>query len=253
MKKIILYFFLFVLINSCSKEKYFDGPEFYADDFENYNAVEEMLSSENINWSYTQITLANNNISIDTGIILNGTKSIKFDAEKSSSSQLSKCSVAKQKMAFYEGETVRVSVNYYLVGNNQLDWLFLVDLEEQAAIGAGPGMRIALVNNQLRIEYKFNEPDIIQNSGSEVNFPRNQWVQLVWEVKLSQKKKGEVRLYQDGVLIIDKKGIKTSPTDFLYSLQGTKGMYTSIEIGITANSYDNNCVLYTDDFKIEKI
>ena len=126
-------------------------------------------------------------------------------------------------------------------------------MEEQAFIGAGPGMRLALVDNQLRVEYKFNEKDIVQTSGQEIDFPRNQWVELIWEAKLSQKNKGTVKLWQNGQLIIDGINKRTLPKDVLYSLQGTKGMYSSIEIGITANSRDNDLTIWADDVTIERI
>jgi hypothetical protein len=114
-------------------------------------------------------------------------------------------------------------------------------------------MRIALVDNKLRIEYKFNEKDIIQIPDQAIEFPRNEWVELVWEVKLSQKKNGSVRLWQNGVLIIDSKGNRTLPRDLLYFQQGTKGMYSSCELGITANSKSNDLTIWVDDFKIEKV
>jgi putative lipoic acid-binding regulatory protein len=36
----------------------------------------------------------------------------------------------------------------------------------------------------------------------------------------------------------------------LYFQQGTKGMYNSIEIGITANSAESTAVVWVDDFEI---
>jgi hypothetical protein len=108
-------------------------------------------------------------------------------------------------------------------------------------------MRLAMVDNAIRVEHKFLNPDIIQPEGQEVLFPRNQWVQLTFETKLSQKKDGYVKIYQDNQLIIEQYNWKTLPTDLLYFQQGTKGMYSSIEFGITANSFDNDMVLYVDD------
>ena len=93
----------------------------------------------------------------------------------------------------------------------------------------------------------------MQTPGQEVDFPRNQWVELKWEVKLSQKNEGAVKLWQNGQLIIDSKNNTTLPKDILYSLQGTKGMYTSVEIGITANSKNNDLTIWMDDIKFEKV
>jgi hypothetical protein len=200
-----------------------------------------------------QLTNDENNITVDTGRVHTGNKSLKFVAQKSDPNSASKCSIAKQNMAFWDGETIRVSAWYYIEGTQSLDWLFLFDLEEQTAIGAGPGVRLALVDNQLRMEYKFYENDIVQNAGQEVDFPRNQWVEVIWEVKLSQKKEGTVKLWQDGQLIIDSKDNRTLPDDILYSLQGTKGMYSSVEIGITANSKENDLTMWVDDVRFERV
>jgi len=253
MKQISSIILVCLLLIACNKKKFFDGPEFYKDDFESYTNLSELLPENDLLWSYSQLTRAENFITIDSTKAHSGNKSLKFTAKKSDASGASKASIAKQKMAFWDGETVRMSAWYFIEGTNELEWLFLLDLEEQATIGAGPGMRLALVDNQLRIEYKFNEKDIIQPPEQAIEFPRNEWVELIWEVKLSQKKNGSVRLWQNGVLIIDSKGNRTSPRDLLYFQQGTKGMYSSCELGITANSKSNDLTLWVDDFKIEKV
>ncbi len=254
MKKLMLLFICAICVicgNRCSKEKHFDGPDFYQDGFESYSTLSELLKDDDVKWSFTQLTKPENSISVDSTFAHSGNKSLKFVAAKSTE-QLSKCSIAKQNMAFWEDETIRVSAWYYLQGTQTAEWLFLFDLEEQTAIGAGPGMRLALVKNKLRVEYKFNERDITQTEGQEIDFPRDQWVEITWEVKLSQKDKGSVKLWQDGQLILDTKNNRTLPKDILYSLQGTKGMYSSIEIGATANSKDSDLILWVDDIKFEK-
>lgn len=252
MKKIAIGIVLTVLFFSCNKKKFFDGPEFFQDSFETYTVLSELISYDDKNWSFTQLTKDDNAITVDSSKAHSGNKSLKFMADKSDDETLSKCSIAKQNMAFWEGETVKLSAWYFIEGTQKLDWLFLFDLEEQAAIGAGPGMRLALVNNQLVVEHKFYEKTILQETGQEIDFPRDQWVEVIWEVKLSQKNKGFVKLWQNGQLIIDSKNNRTLPKDFLYSQQGTKGMYSSVEIGITANSRDNDLTIWVDDVKFEK-
>ena len=253
MNKFCWLILIFLSFTSCNKEKYFEGPDFFQDNFENYATLNDLLLTNNQLWSFTQNTRAGNYINVDTNNVHSGRKSLKFMAKKSDADGSSKASIAKQNMAFWEGEIVKMSAWYFIEGISSLEWLFLMDIEEQTAIGAGPGMRLALVNNQLRVEYKFNEKDIIQSAGKEIDFPRNQWVQIEWEIKLSKNKTGTVKLWQDGNLIIDSKNNTTLPTDFLYFQQGTKGMYSSFEIGITANSKDNDLSIWMDDVKIEKV
>lgn len=236
---------------ACNKEKIYDGPNYIEDDFENYSALDDLLIPDNKLWSFTQLTRKGNAITVDSSFAHSGNKSLLFTAAKSDNEGASKTSLAKQKMSFWKGETVRLCAWYYLEGNQKLEWLFLMDLEEQTAIGAGPGMRLALVDNQLRVEHKFNEKDIKQTTA--IDFPRDEWVEIVWEVKLDRKKKGAVKLWQNGQLIIDSKKNNTLPKDILYFQQGTKGMYSSCEIGITANSSNNSTKLWVDDIRFEKM
>ena len=253
MKKYVYFLFCMFIFHSCDKEKLFDGPNYFEDNFESYASLNDALLPDETFWSFTQLTNEFNRISVDTTHALSGKKSLKFDAKQSNNELLSKCSIAKQNMAFWEGETIRISAWYFIQGNHSLNWLFLMDIEERTPIGAGPGMRLALVDNKLRIEYKFNEKDITQAIGQEVDFPRDQWVELILEIKLSQQNKGSVMLWQNGQRIIESQNNRTLPKDLLYFQQGTKGMYSSCEIGITANSKDTDLILWVDDIKFEKV
>lgn len=236
----------------CNKEKLFDGPNNYTDDFESYTELSDLFSSEQ-RWSFNQQTKTGNAIQVDSNFAHSGSKSIKCYALASDDQSASKSSLIKQFMAFWEGETVRMKASYYIEGTEQLNWLFLMDLEEKVAIGAGPGMRIALEEEQLVVEYKFNEKSIYQDEENGLTFPRNQWVDITWELHLSRDKKGWVKVWQDDQLVIDQQGVNTLPKDILYVQQGTKGMYSNAEIGITANSRDHPATVWVDDFEIKRI
>ncbi len=253
MKNIKYILFFIITIGSCNKKDFFEGPDFFQDDFEAYTHLNDLLIENDHLWSLTQLTRDENKIIVDTANYHLGNKSLKFEAKKTIGGDVSKCSIMKKNMAFWNGETVRITAWYFIKGTESLDWLFLLDLEEQIAVGADPGMRLALVNDRLRVEYKFLEDDIIQTEGAEIDFPRNQWVEIIWEINLSTKDKGRVKLWQNGQLIIDAKNKRTLPKDFLYFQQGTKGMYSSIEIGITANSSENDLTMWVDDIKFEII
>ena len=252
MKAIVQIAFVF-LIFSCNKKKIFDGIDFYQDGFEDYSSYDELLIEDNVNWSFNQITRESNSIALVDDFSHSGNYSLRFDAEPSSDEGASKASIAKQNFAFWEGETVRFSAWYFIEGDQDLQWLFIMDIEERTPIGAGPGMRLAIVDDQLLVEHKYLEPNIKQSSGSEISFPRDEWVHIEWEVLLSQKDKGSVRVWQNDQLIISKDNHRTLPSDLLYFQQGTKGQYSSCEIGITANSSENSCSLWVDDVQIEKI
>lgn len=253
MKKIIVGILLIALFCKCDKHKWFAGPNNYADNFEMYPTTDSLLLPLNKNWSYTQITVSGNAIELDTLRPHSGKQCLKFIAKASAHKSVSKSSITKQHMAFWEGETVRLSAWFYLSDTLPHPWLFIMDLEEQAAVGAGPGMRLALVDGFLRVEHKYNEKDVVQLTGKEIAFPRNQWVEIVWEVLLSKKNTGTIKLIQGKQILIDRKNHKTLPTDILYFQQGTKGMYSSCEVGVTANGSDNACTLFVDDVVFEKV
>lgn len=250
--KQLLFLMSVLVLAGCKKEQYFDGPNTYHDDFEAYTVIDDIIVENDEKWSFFQKTLSENSIEIDTTIVHSGLKSVKCTGIKTADETLSKASINKQNMAFWEGETVVVDFWLYIVGDDELEWLFIFDMEEQTAIGAGPGMRLALVNNRILLEHKYNNPNVEQK-GEGVEFPRNQWVNVRFESKLSQKKKGYVKVYQDGVLIINQQNWVTLPSDFLYVTQGTQGRYSQIEFGVTANPSNADAVVYVDDVMVEVV
>ncbi|MEO1451150.1 MAG: heparin lyase I family protein, partial [Bacteroidota bacterium] len=223
----------------------------YADDFEIYSNIGELIDGDNELWSFSQLTRAENVIMLDTSRAHTGNYSVRFEAEPTTAELgASKASINKQFMAFWEGEIVEIRAWYYIPGQQQLEWLFLFDLEEKVSIGAGPGMRLALVDNALALEHKYPNPNVFQPEANKRLFPRNSWVQIRMETLLSQQKEGWVKIWQNDTLIIDQSDWQTLPRDFLYSQQGTKGMYNQIEFGITANTDQGQTMLYLDDISV---
>ncbi len=252
--KVILSLILLIIFCGCNKEKFFDGPDSYSDNFSAYTEIEDLVDGDNKRWSFFQKTREENQLSIDTAIFHSNGKSFKSSAVASSAEQgASKASINKQFMAFWEGETVVIEMWYFIEGTQDAEWLFLFDIEEKTSIGAGPGMRLALVNNQLLVEHKYPNPNILQKEELEKPFPRNEWVKIRFETKLSQKEEGYVKVWQNDVLIIEQYAWQTLPKDLLYAVQGTKGMYSQIEFGVTANTPDNPMTVYVDDIQVSVI
>lgn len=241
------------LLSSCRKQGREDWPNSYSDDFESYDVIDSIIDGDNQHWSFFQKTFDQNEISIDSIVTHSGNRSIKSAAVAGADGSASKASINKQFMAFWEDEVVRIDFWCYLVGDESAEWLFLFDLEEKVAVGAGPGMRLALVDDELTLEHKYPNPNVHQNDETAVKFPRDQWVNITFETKLSRKKKGYVKVWQDGLLVIDQDNWKTLPKDILYFNQGTRGGYSQIEFGITANSQDNDHVMYVDDISVLKV
>ena len=236
----------------CNTAELFEGPDSYSDDFEGYTVTEDLLAPDDLYWSLFQETYPTNSVTLDSSFSRSGNQCVRCYAEAATDEDgASKAGFTKQKMAFFEGDTATVSAWYYIVGTAPARWMFLMDFEEQAAIGAGPGMRLALVDEAIVLEHKYPNPNVHQPDGQEVIFPRDQWVQLTMETRLSQKNDGYVKIYQDGTLIIEQSEWNTLPKDILYFQQGTKGMYTSVEFGITANTSDSPMTVYVDDVVVE--
>jgi len=70
---------------------------------------------------------------------------------------------------------------------------------------------------------------------------------------LQQKDEGYIKLWQNDTLLINVENTQTLPKDKLYFIQGTKGMYQSVQIGVTATTSDFDVTMYIDDIEIKKI
>ncbi len=234
----------------CNKEKIFKGKNSIYENFESVNDIDELL--DNGNWKYFQQTEINNYIKIDTLNPHLGSNCLKIFATKGS---ISKSDIANNKMAFWKGDIVQISVWFYIKDTENLNYVFLFDIEEDAMIGASPGIRIAIdPDNHLIIERKkYGQSTIHQSNNSKVQFPRNQWVELKIEINLQQKKNGYIKLWQNNIKLIDASNIQTLPKDNLFFTQGTKGMYQSIQVGVTATTSENDVTMFIDDINIKVI
>ena len=244
--KITFTLFLLLILSSCNKTKYFSGSNSITEDFENIDSISDLFKNDK--WSYYQQTENGSYITVDTTIKHSGQQAMKFFASKGT---ISKSDLANNKMSFWKDETVEISAWYYLADSNQLDYVFLFDIEERTSIGANPGIRMAIDENGYLIfeRNKYGESTIHQTN--KVKFPKNEWVEIKIEISLSQNNDGYIKLWQNSVLLIDKVNIQTLPKDKLYIIQGTKGMYQSLQFGITATTSVTDLTLYMDDIEVK--
>ena len=208
---------------------------------------DDLFTEDGTGWSDSQQTKDNNGLAIDS-FAHTGQQALKCIADPTADGA-SKSSLFQNDMAFYEGSIVEFSAWYYLDETEDRPYLFIMDLEESAPISAGPGIRIATEpDGGLFLERKkMIENDIYQSPDTYTTFPKQEWVQVTLRVKLSQKKQGWIQLYQNSQLLIEANNVRTLPKDFLYAIQGTAGLYTNIEVGITANSPEGPTTLFVDD------
>ncbi len=251
MKKLIITVISFsFLLVQCNKETYFDGDNYINEDFESVTNSTTLIEQEN--WTYYQNTEANSTMEIDTTKAIFGDQCLKLTAAQG---EISKSDIANNDLAFWEKDIIQFTGWFYLDDTLDLDYVFLCDIEEGVAIGSGPGIRIAInESDYLVIERnKYGESTLIQPAQTAVIFPRKEWVKLELEIELSQKKKGYIKLKQNDVLIIQEDNIQTLPKDNLYFIQGTKGMYQSLQVGLTAITANRAVDLYIDNITIQTI
>ena len=246
------------LISACSKEKFIQGRKSLSEDFDSYQTLENIseVNEPVINFFQLSERYPDNRLSIDSTISLSPQNAIHCFAKATKDGDASKAGIANNKMSFVEGETVSIVANYFIANSESLDQLFIMDLEETILIGSGPGIRLRLVGEEgyLNVERKkMGEGTLAQSEDTKIVFPRNQWVNVRLEVNLSQKKKGWIKVYQDDVLIIQSDNERTLPIDRLTHNQGTKGVYNSIQFGITANTAERDLDLYLDDIEVKII
>ncbi len=245
-----VYLVLLLVLLGCNKEEFFKGKSAIDEDFETIKNVDDLLL--NGNWEYYQQTEKQNFIEIDTLNAHSGTNCLKIFAVKGN---ISKSDIANNKMAFWEDDILQISAWFYLKGTESLNYVFIFDIEEDAMVGASPGIRVAIDDGgYLVIERKkYGQSTIRQPEDVKMPFPRNQWVELKIEIDLQQKEKGYIKVWQNNIQLINAENIQTLPKDRLYFTQGTKGMYQSIQIGVTATTSEQDVTMYVDDIDIKKL
>jgi len=224
------------------------GFDAWSDDFEAYGDDREVLAGVGEDgWSEQRTVEANGWTLDDDG----EDQSVRFWAEPTVDIT-SKSSLFVNDMHLEEGSTISFAASFWLTASSGRP--FLLDLEEDAIISTGPGMRLWIDDDQaLMLERKKAlEKDVYQD-GDKVRFPREQWVRLRLETRLSQRRDGWIDVYQDDELILSVDDVRTLPKDRLYMIQGTRGAYTNIEVGITAAGVGGPVELWLDDVAVETL
>lgn len=252
MKKKLSFISVFLLLLSCKKLSFEGAIESLFEDFETYSFGDSAAVLEGDQWTSFTYTNNQNALRVDTTVVHQGNNSMRFDAV-ASNGDVSKCDLHTVNLLLQEKDIFHFSGWYFIEGNTEN--LFIADFETNAEISSSPGTRIAInTDGYLWVERsKMLELDIYQTSGQEVVFPTNQWVHLEVEFKLSIKKKGYIKLWQDGMLLIDQSNIRTNPKDVLFITLGTARVLNSLEVGITAAGSAGSTTMWVDDIQVEKL
>lgn len=263
-----------LFLASCSKDNNItDGVKnevdyLFEDGFETTgNDLMDLFPNDGSRWSNLQQVDPNggeNEIEIESTIVQEGNNSLRIYAE-ASNSILSKADIEKGGFSAPEGATVRISANFYISSTENLENLLLIDLEccscwdPTVPDNQCPGIRLMMKNNDhLSIERgKILSSSIVQ---SEVAFPRNEWVSVLWELKLSQNNDGINKLLINNQEVISQSGINM-PNANLFEMEfANYGIdfelqeplfYERFQIGATANQTQFGVELFVDDVRFE--
>jgi hypothetical protein len=252
MRTIFLFAPLLLLINSCHKDAPSGSLKEFSDDFENYASATDLTGTADNLWTETNINetnISSNPISIDTTIVHSGKKSVRFDCLQSNPDDVAKCNLNKGNLNFEQGETVYYSCWYYVqYPDTNYGTFFVWDLGQ--IVEGSLEIRVMAWNQNLELERnKIGLVNLSQDLPATI-FPVNKWAHLELEVKLSQYRKGKMKMWLDGKLLIDRSKVRTMPKDQVNMVWGTKGYYERVQVGITAKNGTQDLVLYADDMEI---
>ncbi|MEL7003784.1 MAG: heparin lyase I family protein [Bacteroidota bacterium] len=264
---------IIIILSSCSKDDNVPEVEnvvdyLFEDGFETTgNDLQELFPSDGSRWSNLQQVNPDNGeneIEIESIVTIEGNNSLRINA-KASDNILSKADIEKGDFNAPEGSTVKISASFYIGSTDNIENLLLIDLEccscwdPSVPDNRCPGIRLMMKNNDhLSIERgKILGSTIVQ---SNVSFPRNEWVNVVWELKLSQNNDGFNKLSINNQEVISESGMNMPNASLFETEFANNGIdfelqeplfYERFQIGATANPTQFDIELFIDDVKFE--
>jgi len=244
-------------------------PYSFQDGFESAdNNIDDLFVSDGSRWSNIQRVNPDNGenqIELNQTIVNEGNSSLRIFSQPSDNT-LSKIDIEKGGFFAPIGSTIIVEADFYINADGNLKELFLIDLEccscwdSSVSDNQCPGVRLKMSgdNNYLSIERGKILGSTISHTA--LSFPKNEWVNVRWEMTLSPDQEAENKLTINQQEVINESG-KNLPnkeefrSEFAlngidFELQEPLG-YERIQIGATANPTQFGVELFIDNFKLE--
>lgn len=274
-----LYILIIPLVLSCSADDS-SGPVapdnnafYFEDSFETSdNDFDDLFPPDGSRWSKIQQDdpeSAANEIGLVSNPVSDGSSALRLFAQPSEQT-LSKIDIEKGGFKAFAGNKVRIEADFYIATTDPLSDLILLDLEccscWDPAVGDNygsenqcPGVRLMMSggNDFLSIERAKISGTTIEQL--EYRFPRNQWVRIRWEMRLSDTEDGVNSLWIDGNEVISGNGMNLpNPAVFrdvfaregiAFSLQEPV-FYERVQMGATANPSAGAVELFVDNVSI---
>lgn len=267
---------LFIACSSKSDDNIRDQESslfLFEDGFELVNTFNDLFPANGSRWSTFQLVNPNNNINeieVVNTYSSEGNNSLRLFSN-SSNEVLSKIDIEKSGFKAYAESKVTIEANFYFNTEELLPDLFLIDLEccscwdplvNTNTLGADnqcPGIRLKLSteNDYLSIERGKISGNTIEQS--QLTFPKKEWVNILWEMQLSDTDNGVNSLKINGDEVIFAKGMNLpnplifkqvfAESNIDFSLQSPV-FYERVQIGATANPTAGAIEMFVDDFSI---
>lgn len=178
-----------------------------------------------------------------------GSLALKTHAQPYNGSTASKADVSRTQLSLRKGDTVVSTVWYWIAAGADLSDLFIWDLEAESAdprYAGQPGRRLYFQSGEVLAsdlgKWLPAPPKFRQKPGAGLAFPRDRWVRIDIRMFLSEADDGTMEVWQDGTLAISGKG---------QTLPEATSVYTSLEVGITANGNPRHAhTVFVDEVEV---
>ncbi|MEM6844306.1 MAG: heparin lyase I family protein [Bacteroidota bacterium] len=271
MKKLGFLPLLLLTIVACQSDEapnVVDSAYQFQDGFEvNEGEFSNLFPDDESRWTNIQLVhpaQAENEIGLTTDLVRDGTYALRIVANPSSDI-VSKSGIEKGGFSAPVGSTVTIEVDVYLNSTSNIKNLLLIDLEccscwdPSVPNNQCPGIRLMISGDDdyLAIERgKILGATLTQTS---TRFPRQKWVHLIWQMKLSPEEDGENKLFINDREVISTTGMnlpnaaifkeEAAQQNIDFTLQQPL-QYERVQVGATANSSEHPVELFIDNFSL---
>lgn len=246
----------------------------FQDGFETVNNQLDLLFPEDgSRWSNLQQvspTNAVNEITLDNTVVIEGNSSLRILAN-ASDAELSKADIEKNGLQIESGDTITIEASFYISGTSSLQNLLLLDLEccscwdptvgdNLGAENQCPGVRLILSGEEEYLSIERGKIAGATIAQSSVPFPRNEWVNVRWEMTLSDTENGINKLFINDSQVINEFGMNMPNAQLFQEVFAQEGIdftlqepviYERVQVGATANPDAPTVELYVDDFSLQ--
>lgn len=246
---------------------------FFIDSFESVGTFDDLFTNDGSRWTTFQQVNPNNEINeieVVNTLSSEGNNSLRLFSNPSNEI-LSKIDIEKGGFKAHAGKTITIKADFYINTQASLADLFLIDLEcctcwdplvDAETLGADnqcPGIRLKLsaTNDYLSIERgKISAETLTQ---SQLSFPKQEWVTVIWETYLSDTDKGTNSLKINDTEVISTTGMNLpnatifkevfAENNIDFNLQ-TPVFYERVQVGATANPSAGAIEMFVDNVSI---